>query len=47
MEKNNLDLVKRLFNTGKLTLVAANFYESQGYEIICNDGKVSYISKSE
>ncbi len=45
MELLHKEKIIELFNTGKLKLSDAQWYEKQGYAVICNDGKVTDIVK--
>lgn len=35
-----LDHIKYCFNQGKLTIVDAEWYADQGYDVVCADGQV-------
>lgn len=41
--RENLEIVKEIFNIGKLKLRDARFYANMGYSIICGNGKVEEI----
>lgn len=39
----NMEVVKCLFNTGKLKIIDAKWYYNEGYKIICSHGIVGEI----
>ena len=41
--KENLELLKKLLNTGKLKIVNISFYEDNNFWTICRAGKVSEV----
>lgn len=43
MELPYKDKIIELFNNGKLTTDAAEWYRKKGYVLVCNDGKVTNI----
>ncbi len=45
MEFENKKMIINLFNSGKLSMDAADWYRNHGFAVICNDGKVTDIVK--
>ena len=47
MEEKYKQAVIDLFNTGKLTMMSAEWYKRHGINVICADGKVVDIVEDE